>query len=283
MSGRGIRNKRTSGIRRWGNGVPRARQPAAAVTIAALLLLLIATSTPSAATLDDAAHGYRVTTPGTWVGVSFTRLQKTLRMKLVETAAPENSCEIRVSDMTQDADLAQHVDKTASRETNMQALFAHVFVLTLSGHFDGTFVTSARKDMSGRQAMVMKFDSSDEGVPRFRYLAHTATGNHHWMEIACVSPDGVAFDQTFDTVLSWISFADAAPPVPAPETTDSPPSPEEVRVACEELRANCGGRLCAKLDDGTTIFSSSDGAFWYFDDGALAPREVWRDWSVCYR
>lgn len=46
----------------------------------------------------------------------------------------------------------------------------------------------------------------------------------------------------------------------------------------EALRRLCGGRVCHQLEDGRMIYRTDtyDPPMWYFDDGRLAPRELWR-------
>lgn len=58
---------------------------------------------------------------------------------------------------------------------------------------------------------------------------------------------------------------------------------QELLASCDRLRELCGGRICIDLDDGRSLYNTADGAYWYFDDGRLAPRDLWRDYSSCYQ
>lgn len=53
----------------------------------------------------------------------------------------------------------------------------------------------------------------------------------------------------------------------------------EIARLDEEIRGLCGGRVCHYLADGRVIYRTDtyDPPMWYFDDGRLAPRELWRE------
>jgi TPR repeat protein len=53
--------------------------------------------------------------------------------------------------------------------------------------------------------------------------------------------------------------------------------PEDLPAIEAELKELCGGRVCTRLEDGRYIYRTEtyDPPLWYFEDGRLAPRELW--------